>query len=109
LPLARQRGEGALERGAMACLGHETLILIKAPVANEPRLGGAQPPEEGVMSMITVMVLAALLATIGSLAAGITSMATNGEVGHQRSEQWMGWRVGFQAVALLFIVIALLA
>ncbi|HET9386715.1 MAG TPA: HIG1 domain-containing protein [Gemmatimonadales bacterium] len=60
------------------------------------------------MSMITAMILFALLATIGSLAAGVTSMATNAEVGHLRSEQWMGWRVAFQAVALLFILIALL-
>ncbi|MBI3042439.1 MAG: twin transmembrane helix small protein [Betaproteobacteria bacterium] len=60
------------------------------------------------MTMMTALVLTALLATIGSLIAGITSMATDGEVGHLRSEQWMGARVGFQALALLLIVLALL-
>ena len=64
--------------------------------------------KEGTMSMMTAFVLAAMIATIGSLVAGITSMATNGEVGHFRSEQWMGWRVGFQALALALIVLALL-
>jgi len=60
------------------------------------------------MNMMTALILAALFATVGSLVAGITSMATNGEVGHLRSEQWMGRRVGFQALALLLIVLALL-
>jgi hypothetical protein len=60
------------------------------------------------MNMMTAFVLAAMFATIGSLVAGITSMATNQEVGHLSSAQWMGRRVGFQALALLLIVIALL-
>ena len=60
------------------------------------------------MNMMTALILAALFATVGSLVAGITSMATNGEVGHLRSEQWMGRRVAFQALALLLIVLALL-
>jgi hypothetical protein len=58
--------------------------------------------------MMTALVLAALFATIGSLLAGITSMATDREVGHLSSLQWMGRRVGFQALALLLIVLALL-
>jgi len=61
------------------------------------------------MSMMTAFVLAAMFATIGSLIAGITTMATGGEVAHQNSAQWMGWRVGFQALALLLIVLALLS
>jgi len=61
------------------------------------------------MTMMTALVLAALLATVGSLLAGITSMATDGEVAHQNSAQWMGWRVAFQALALLLIVLALLS
>ena len=61
------------------------------------------------MSMITALVLAALLATVGSLAAGITSMATDGEVGQLSSVQWMASRVGFQALALLLIGLALLS
>ena len=60
------------------------------------------------MSMITALVLVAMLATIGSLVAGVTSMATDGEVGHHTSAEWMGLRVAFQAVALLMILIALI-
>ena len=59
------------------------------------------------MNMMTAFVLAAMFATIGSLVAGITSMATGHEVAHLSSAQWMGRRVGFQALALLLIVIAL--
>ncbi len=60
------------------------------------------------MSMMTALVLAALFATVGSLVAGISSMATDGKVGQRNSLQWMVRRVGFQALALLLIVIALL-
>lgn len=61
------------------------------------------------MSIMTALVLAALFATIGSLIAGITSMATDSEVGHANSLQWMARRVGFQALALLLIVLALVS
>lgn len=60
------------------------------------------------MSVMTALVLAAMIATIGSLVAGIRSMATDGEVAHLNSAQWMVSRVGFQALALLLIVLALL-
>ena len=60
------------------------------------------------MSMMTALVLAAMLATIGSLVAGITSMATDSDVGHVKSVQWMGRRVGFQALALLLMLLVLL-
>jgi len=63
---------------------------------------------EGVMNVMTLLVLAAFLATIGSLLAGISSMAANGEIGHLRSEQWMLRRVEFQGLALLLIILALL-
>lgn len=61
------------------------------------------------MSVMTALVLAAMLATIGSLVAGIASMATDHEVAHLNSAQWMARRVGFQGLALLFIVVALLS
>lgn len=60
------------------------------------------------MSMITALALAAMLATVGTLVAGITSMVTDSEVGHHTSAEWMGMRVAFQAVALLMILIALI-
>lgn len=59
------------------------------------------------MSFFTVLVFAAAIATIVSLASGIAAMAHHGEIGHQTSEQWMVWRVVFQAAALLAIVAAL--
>ena len=60
------------------------------------------------MNIMTALVLAATLATVVSLVAGISSMATDSEVGHLNSAQWMVRRVEFQALALLLIVLALL-
>ena len=60
------------------------------------------------MSMMTAFVFAAMIATVGSLIGGVSSMASDTEVGHLSSVQWMGARVGFQALALLLIVLALL-
>lgn len=60
------------------------------------------------MNMMTAFVLAAMLATVGSLVGGISSMATDSKVGHLSSVEWMGARVGFQALALLLIVLALI-
>jgi hypothetical protein len=61
------------------------------------------------MNLSTMLVLAALAATVWSLASGIGSMAVKGEVLHLSSMQWMFVRVALQAVALLMIVGALLA
>ena len=60
------------------------------------------------MSMLTVFVMMAMLATITSLVAGISSMAHDGEVGHLSSAEWMVRRVGFQAAAFLLILISFL-
>lgn len=59
------------------------------------------------MSFFTVVVLAAVLATIVALISGISSMATDGEVGHRDSAHWMEWRVGFQAVAFVLVLLAI--
>lgn len=61
------------------------------------------------MSMLTLFVMVAMLATITSLVAGISSMAHDGAVAHLNSAQWMVRRVGFQAAAFLLILISLLA
>jgi hypothetical protein len=61
----------------------------------------------GFMDILTALVFAAVLATIVSLVSGITAMAYDGEVGHQSSAKWMNWRVGFQALALLAVVLAI--
>lgn len=59
------------------------------------------------MNFLTVVVLAAVLATVVSLISGISSMAADREVGHIDSAHWMGWRVAFQAVAFLLVLFAI--
>ncbi|MFO1286951.1 MAG: twin transmembrane helix small protein [Rubrivivax sp.] len=59
------------------------------------------------MSLMTILVLLALAATVYSLISGISAMATRGEVGHHNSDEWMFRRVGFQALAVALLVIAM--
>jgi uncharacterized membrane protein len=59
------------------------------------------------MSFFTVVVLAAALATVVALVSGISSMVTDGEVGHLDSNHWMVRRVAFQAVAFLVVLLAI--
>ena len=59
------------------------------------------------MSFFTLAVLAAVLATVAALVAGIFTMATNHEVGHVDGKHWMVGRVAFQAVAFLLVVLAI--
>ena len=60
------------------------------------------------MNMPTLLVVVAVVATIVSLASGISSMAFDDEVGHRTSAEWMTWRVVFQAAAFVLILLALL-
>ena len=59
------------------------------------------------MSLFTLAVMVAVVATIASLVAGIGSMASDGEVGHLNSAQWMVRRVAFQAAAFLLVLLSL--
>jgi len=59
------------------------------------------------MSFLTVVVLAAMLATVVSLISGISSMAVNHDIGHIDSAHWMEWRVTFQAIAFVLILFAI--
>jgi hypothetical protein len=61
------------------------------------------------MNLLTIAILFALMAVVYSLIGGVSSMAAGREVGHHTSEQWMMMRIGFQALAvvLLLVVIAL--
>ncbi len=59
------------------------------------------------MNMFTVLVFAAVALTLISLATGILAMITNGEVGHYGSGHWMSWRVGFQALAVAMVLMAM--
>lgn len=58
------------------------------------------------MSFFTAVVLAAMLATVFALLSGISSMIADHEVGHLDSAHWMARRVGFQAVAILVVLLA---
>lgn len=60
------------------------------------------------MTVFTVLVFLAALATMFALASGVTAMAHHGDIGHRSSEQWMMWRVVFQAVAVLVILAAVI-
>jgi hypothetical protein len=60
------------------------------------------------VDLLTLVMAGVVLATVYSFVAGISAMAIDGEVGHHTSLQWMVRRVAFQAVAVLFILIALL-
>jgi hypothetical protein len=56
------------------------------------------------MTVFTMLVFLAAIATLFTLASGITAMAHHGETAHRSSEQWMIWRVVFQAAAVLIIL-----
>ncbi len=59
------------------------------------------------MKIITLLVIAAVLATVVALIAGVSSMVKDGEVAHHTSEQWMAARVGLQAGAIALLAFAL--
>ena len=59
------------------------------------------------MNFLTMVVLAAVLATVVALISGISSMATDHRVGNVDSAHWMLRRVEFQAVAFLLVLFAI--
>ena len=61
------------------------------------------------MSLLTFMIILALLATIGALGTGIVSMVRGGEFDRQHDTQLMFARVGFQGLALVLLLVALYA
>lgn len=61
------------------------------------------------MSLLTVLVIMALLATIGVLFTGLGSMGVGGAFDRKHSLQLMESRIALQGLALLLIVVALLA
>ena len=60
------------------------------------------------MSIMTVFVLAGVVATIFALIQGIASMAHGGESDQARSHVLMFRRVGWQGMTILFLLLALL-
>ena len=61
------------------------------------------------MSFVTLMVIVAMVATMGSLIFGVSSMVRDGEVGHLDSEHWMAIRVFLQATTVIVLAVALYA
>ena len=59
------------------------------------------------MNLLTIAILFALLATVYSLIGGVASMATRTDVAHHTSEQWMTMRIGFQALTVALLLLAL--
>ncbi len=59
------------------------------------------------MGLLNLVVILALLATIGALGFGLVSMARGGAYDARHSEQFMAARLIFQSVALLLIIVAL--
>jgi hypothetical protein len=58
------------------------------------------------MDPITAAALAGVLLTVAVLAAGISSMATDGEVAHRSSGEWMVARVAIQGLTLILLLAA---
>jgi hypothetical protein len=65
--------------------------------------------EEVTMTVLTSVIVIALLATVGTLLWGIVSMAQGGGFDQHRSHQLMFARVGLQGITLLFLLTALFA
>lgn len=59
------------------------------------------------MSLLSFMIILALLATIIALGAGLVSMVRGGEYDRLHSTQLMAARVGCQGVALVLLLVAL--
>ena len=58
------------------------------------------------MSTITILIILALLSTVGALVTGLVSMMRGGKFDKQHMDQFMLSRVGLQLVTLVLLVIA---
>lgn len=56
-------------------------------------------------AFLVVMMVVAALATLGVLARGIIVMARGKDISGKQSNKMMTYRVGLQALAILFIII----
>ncbi len=60
------------------------------------------------MSLITFLVIAALIATIVTLGLGLRSMSIGGDYDLEHSEKFMWERVGLQALVIVLLIAAIL-
>ena len=58
------------------------------------------------MTILTVVIMLALLATIFALGMGISSMAHGGDYDNEHSEQFMFARIGMQGFTIVLLLIA---
>lgn len=59
------------------------------------------------MNILTTLIMAALLMTIGVIAIGVWSMTQGGEFDQKHSSQLMVARVGMQGVTFLLLLLAM--
>ena len=59
------------------------------------------------MDILNVVIMAALLMTVGLIGTGIWSMAHGGEFDQKHSTQLMFARVGMQGITLLLLLLAM--
>lgn len=60
------------------------------------------------MSILTILIVLAMLSTLGVLVMGVGSMAHGGKYDDEHSQQFMYARVGLQGVTFLLLMAALL-
>ena len=67
-----------------------------------------QPEGEFPMDFLTVLLLLAMLATLGALAVGIGAFFRGGEFNRKYGNKLMQARVAFQAIAVVILLILLI-
>jgi hypothetical protein len=60
------------------------------------------------MNTVTVLIIAALIATVVVLALGLRSMAHGGKYDQEHAEKFMWERVALQALVILLLIAAVL-
>jgi len=58
------------------------------------------------MDLLKIVIVLALLATVATLFLGLLAMSSGGELDREASTPLMWTRVGFQALTLLLLVVA---
>jgi hypothetical protein len=84
------------------------LIFVNDAPAIVARHASSKARKEVAVNFLTLVLIVAMLATLGALALGISSMVRDGEVAHFDSEHWMASRIFLQAIAVLALVAAFL-
>ena len=69
---------------------------------------GIQQQAVLIMQLLTIVIILALLATIGALLLCLASMSSGGRFDRTFGTSFMWLRVGFQAAAVILLIFALL-